>query len=174
MEERHLEIADQNPVSEPADANRFETVDYVRELFLLSAQQQKTEKKKVRLLRACVALLSVVAAALLLAFAVALPAAARLSGELSQTLQAVQDADIAALASDIASFTDEAGQALAAVSDAAGSLDELDIESLNLAIEGLGGAVDSLSAIDVEKLNTAISNLNDTVEPFANFFDKFR
>jgi len=155
-------------------ADRFETIDYVRELFLLTAEQQKSERTKLKLLRACTALLAATLALLLIVCAVVLPAALRVSGELSQTLTIVRDADLDGLVTKLQSFTTDAGAALSAVGDAAKVLDQIDIVSLNLAIEKLQGAVDTLSSIDVDKLNAAISNLNDTVEPFANFFAKFR
>lgn len=35
-------------------------------------------------------------------------------------------------------------------------------------------AMEKISAIDIEELNTAIKGLSDVVEPFAQFFGKFR
>jgi hypothetical protein len=34
--------------------------------------------------------------------------------------------------------------------------------------------MEKIEAIDIDGLNTAIQNLSDAVEPFANFFNKFR
>jgi len=157
-----------------APTDRFETVDYVRELFLLSAEQQKADRSKLKLLRVCAALLGATLALLLVACAIILPAALRVSDELSQTLAIVRDADLEGLVTKFQSLTADAGAALSSVGDAVAVLDQVDIASLNLAIEKLNGAVDTLSSIDVDKLNAAISNLNDTVEPFATFFAKFK
>lgn len=47
----------------------------------------------------------------------------------------------------------------------------------NLAVrsqENIGRAMEKLEAIDIDGLNQAIKNLSDVVEPFAEFFNKFR
>lgn len=40
--------------------------------------------------------------------------------------------------------------------------------------DSINEAMKKLDAIDIDGLNTAIRNLSDAVEPFANFFNKFR
>lgn len=40
--------------------------------------------------------------------------------------------------------------------------------------ENINSAMEKLNAIDIDGLNAAIKNLSDVVEPFANFFNKFR
>jgi uncharacterized protein YoxC len=40
--------------------------------------------------------------------------------------------------------------------------------------KNLGDTMEKIEAIDIDGLNTAIQNLSDAVEPFANFFNKFR
>ena len=162
------------PAAEGAPAERFETIDYVRELFLLTLEQRKADKKKIRLLRACTALLGALLALFIAVCVVVLPAALCASDELDATLAVVRDADLDGLVTKLQSFTAEAGKALSSVGEAAGTLEEIDIDALNAAIEQLGGAVNTLSGIDVKTLNNAISNLNDTVEPFAKFFARFR
>lgn len=44
--------------------------------------------------------------------------------------------------------------------------------TLNATIAELKAGVESLNKIDVETLNAAIENLNATVEPIAKFFGK--
>ena len=40
--------------------------------------------------------------------------------------------------------------------------------------KNINSAMEKLDAIDIDGLNTAIKNLSDAVEPFANFFNRFR
>lgn len=49
-------------------------------------------------------------------------------------------------------------------------VDELAVRSQ----ENIGRAMEKIEAIDIEGLNQAIKNLSDVVEPFAEFFNKFR
>ena len=62
MEESHAELS-LEPVAaaEAEKTESFDVIDYVRELFLNSEEQKKLEQKKLKLMRTCVALLSVVA-----------------------------------------------------------------------------------------------------------------
>ena len=51
----------------------------------------------------------------------------------------------------------------------------VDVDRLATSSEkNINEAMEKLNAIDIEKLNTAIRNLSDAVEPFANFFNRFR
>ena len=53
-------------------------------------------------------------------------------------------------------------------------INEIDFARLNSAIGSLDGAVRSISGLNVETLNQAIANLNSTIEPLANFLNRFR
>ena len=49
-------------------------------------------------------------------------------------------------------------------------VDKLAVESQ----KNISDAMKKVNDIDIEGLNTAIKNLSDVVEPFANFFNRFR
>lgn len=174
MEEAREELAlepAQKQTAQPEE--KFETIDYVRELFLNSEEQKKSDQKRVRLLRACVILLSVIAFCIFAATAVLVPAALITAKEVNDSLAVVQKIDVDALVTTVNDFTDEAGKTFTSVGNAVSVLKELDIDSLNETIAQLKTAVESFSQVDITKLNEAIENLNDSVEPFANFFNKF-
>lgn len=174
MEEAREELAlepTQKQNAQPEE--KFETIDYVRELFLNSEEQKKSDQKRVRLLRVCVILLSVIAFCIFAATAVLVPAALITAKEVNDSLAVVQKIDVDALVTTVNNFTDEAGKTFTSVGSAVSVLEELDIDSLNETIAQLKTAVESFSQVDITKLNEAIENLNDSVEPFANFFNKF-
>jgi len=174
MEEAREELAlepTQKQNAQPEE--KFETIDYVRELFLNSEEQKKSDQKRVRLLRACVILLSVIAFCIFAATAVLVPAALITAKEVNDSLAVVQKIDVDALVTTVNDFTDEAGNTFTSVGNAVSVLEELDIDTLNETIAQLKTAVESFSQVDITKLNEAIENLNDSVEPFANFFNKF-
>jgi hypothetical protein len=175
MEEPREELALETPASPPEEApaqEKYETVDYVRELFLNSEAQKKTEHKRLVLLRVCVALLSVLTAAAVIACAIVVPAVLNVAYEAQDTLEVLQKVDVDSIMTDIDSFTEQAGETFTSVSESAAILNTLDMESLNETIGELKTAVDNFSQIDVVALNEAIQNLNDTVEPLARFFGK--
>jgi predicted PurR-regulated permease PerM len=178
MEEKRSDVA-----LEPVDAQQgdggqqeeaFETIDYVREIFLNSEAQKKSDRKRLNLSRACVVLLSILTVAIVAACAVVVPMAIRVGNEVNKTLAIVQSVDVEALTEDVDGFIKQANDTFVSVGSAVSVLDELDMASLNSAITQLEVAVQSLSEIDVATLNTAISNLNDAVAPLANFLAKFK
>ncbi len=159
--------SDQQPQSES-----FTTLDYVRELYLNSEEQKKLEKKKVRLLRTGVILISVVMAVLVASCALVVPALLDTAAEAKQALVLVQKVDVETIAEDIDALALQANETFVEVGDAVQVLNELDIEALNATIGELQTAVASFSALDIATLNTAIANLNATVEPLARLFGK--
>ena len=74
MEESHAELS-LEPVAaaEAEKTESFDVIDYVRELFLNSEEQKKLEQKKLKLMRTCVALLSVVVFVVVVSAAVLVP-----------------------------------------------------------------------------------------------------
>ena len=152
---------------------KFETIDYVRELFLNSEEQKKTGPKRLRLLRVCMILLSVITFCIVAATAILVPTALITAKEVNASLAVVQKIDVDALVTTVNQFTTDAGETFTSVGNAVSVLEELDIETLNATIAQLKTAVESFSKVDIAKLNEAITNLNDSVEPFANFFKKF-
>lgn len=174
MEEAREELALEPAQTLPEEKEaKFETIDYVRELFLNSEEQKKTDRKRVRLLRTCMILLSVITFCIVATTAILVPTALITAKEVNASLAVVQKIDVDALVTTVNDFTDEAGKTFTSVGSAVSVLEELDIETLNATIAQLKTAVESFSQVDITKLNEAITNLNDSVEPFANFFNKF-
>jgi len=157
-----------------ADRGKFETVDYVRELFLNSEIQKKSEHKRLVLARVCMILLSVLTAAIVAACVIIVPIIKSVGDEANQALAVVQSLDTEALMADVDEFTQLADETFTSVGDAVSVLEELDIDTLNSAIAELETGVQKLNDIDVDALNEAIQNLNDSVEPFANFFNRYK
>ena len=150
----------------------FETIDYVRELFLNSEEQKKLEHKKVRLMRVCVGLLSGIALVVLVSAAVLVPPLLTTVTEANKALATVQKVDVETITTNIDELTLQANETFATVGEAVKVLNGLDMQSLNATIAELKTGVESFSNLDVETLNTAIANLNATVEPLARFFGK--
>jgi type II secretory pathway component PulF len=162
-------------VSEPSgetQTDSFTTLDYIRELYLLAEEQKKSDRKKIRLLRAGVALIAVTMAAVILSAVLVVPALLNTANEASKTLAIVQQIDVETIASDMDALAVQASDTFLQVGDAVKVLDDLDMETLNETIGKLETAVESFSKLDVATLNKAIANLNATVEPLARLFGK--
>lgn len=173
MEQTHSNLALE--VSEPSgetQADSFTTLDYVRELYLLAEEQKKSDRRKVRLLRAGVALIAVTMATVILSAVLVVPALLNTANEASKTLAIVQQIDVETIASDMDALALQANDTFVQVGDAVQVLNDLDMESLNGTIGELKTAVESFSKLDIATLNKAIANLNATVEPLARLFGK--
>ncbi len=155
-------------------SQNFETIDYVRELFLNSETQKKTEHKRLVLSRISVALLAILTAAIVTACIVIVPVVVSVGEDASEALEVVKQFDTEALMADVDHFSQLADETFTSVGDAVSVLEELDIDTLNSAIAELKTGVQKLNEIDVDALNEAIQNLNDTVEPFAKYFNVFK
>ncbi len=173
MEESHAELS-LEPVAdaEAQKAESFDVIDYVRELFLNSEEQKKLEQKKLKLMRTCVALLSVVSFVVVVSAAILVPMLLTTVSDANKALATVQQIDIKAITTNIDELAVQATDAFESVGEAVKVLDALDMQSLNATIAELKTGVESFSKIDIETLNAAIANLNATVEPFAKFFGK--
>ena len=156
------------------DKENFEIIDYVRELFLNSEAQKKSEHKRLILSWVSVALLSILTVAIVASCVIIVPVAVSVGNEANKALAIVQQIDTEALMSDVDVFTKLADETFTSVGDAVSVLTELDVDTLNSAITELESGVQKLNDIDVDALNEAIQNLNDSVEPFANFFNRYR
>ena len=175
MEEKRADLAlEPIPAAKTGERNAesFSVNDYVRELFLNSEDQKQTEKKKLRLLRAVVALLGAMCAVLLFSALLLVPKLINAVSLANQTLETLQTVDIASIAGDIEELTLQASETFETVGESAQVLSALDMDSLNNTITELKTGVESLNKIDVATLNKAIANLNATIEPFAKFFGK--
>lgn len=174
-ESKSVAIAVEEPVSDEKRAEeRFDTIDYVRELFLLAVDQKKSDQKKLRLLQLCAAALALTTVCLILFCAVLLPKVVSTLDEATKTLHIAQGIDVNKLLTNIDGFIAEAEVSLTKVGDAASVLNGIDMTTLNDAIAKLDTGADSLLGIDVVSLNAAIKNLNDTIEPLAKLFGRSR
>lgn len=173
MEETREELSLETVESDSANTQQpdsFEVIDYVRELFLNSEEQKKTEKKKVRLMRVCVSLLGVITCVVVVSAALIIPKLVDTVSRANEALAIVQQIDVEAITEDADILMLQATETFDAVGEAVTVLNELDMESLNATIAELKTGVETFSELDIETLNTAIANLNATVEPFAKFF----
>ncbi len=162
-------------VLENADDNKeFDTLDYVKELFLHAVEQQKSEKKRLRTARITMILIACMLAVFVAAALVLVPPVTRAITEAQSVLEKVNALDLATLSEDVNGFIEQANSSLQSVGDAAEQLQSLDIDTMNEAIGSLSTTVESFSKIDIDTLNEAINNLNETVTPFAKFFEKFK
>ena len=164
-----LEAVDAAKESEPQQ-DSFTTLDYTRELFLNSEEQKKLEKKKLRLVRAAVAMVGIMTAVVILSAALVVPALLHTANEANETLTVIQKIDVETIAADVDALSIQANKTFVEVGEAVTVLNGLDMVTLNATITQLKTAVDSFSELDVAKLNEAITNLNATVAPLARFF----
>lgn len=171
IEKLALETVEQ-PAKDAEKADSFDVVDYVRELFLNSEEQKKLERKKIRLMRVCVALLSVVSLVVLVSAAVLVPQLLTTVTQANQALEIVQQIDVKGITTNIDELSVQATDTFVSVGEAVQVLNALDMESLNATIAELKTGVQSFSQLDIATLNTAIENLNATVEPLAKLFGK--
>jgi len=171
IEKLALETVEQ-PAKDAEKADSFDVVDYVRELFLNSEEQKKLEQKKIRLMRVCVALLSVVSLVVLVSAAVLVPQLLTTVTQANQALEIVQQIDVKGITTNIDELSVQATDTLVSVGEAVQVLNALDMESLNATIAELISGVLSFSLLEIATLNAAIENLNATVEPLAKLFGK--
>ena len=171
IEKLALETVEQ-PAKDAEKADSFDVVDYVRELFLNSEEQKKLEQKKIRLMRVCVALLSVVSLVVLVSAAVLVPQLLTTVTQANQALEIVQQIDVKGITTNIDELSVQATDTFVSVGEAVQVLNALDMESLNATIAELETGVQSFSQLDIATLNAAIENLNATVEPLAKLFGK--
>ncbi len=169
MEE--MKIAEQPPVGlqadaqapVPGDGESFDTLDYVKELFLNSLEQKKADKKKIRLMRFCAVCMAVIAVTLIIAVVAAGPYIRSVVSDFHAITQKITAIDMQAL-------TDNAQKLMAdanvTIKSAGATLEALDMDALNSTIKDLGEKVD---AMDMESLNSAIESLNEVVTKLSNF-----
>ncbi len=174
MEETRTDLVPQAvaPAEAPVQPDSFGVTDYVRELFLNSEEQKKLEKKKLRLMRVCVALVSLATLVVVVSAAVLVPKLMTTVTQVNDMLTIVQQIDIKAITTNIDALAVQANDTFQSVGEAVTVLDALDMDTLNATIAELKTGVQSFSELDIDTLNDAIANLNATIEPFARFFNK--
>lgn len=171
IEKLALETVEQ-PAKEAEPTDSFAVIDYVRELFLNSEEQKKIEKKKLTLVRVCVALMSFVTLVVLASAVILVPRLLTTVTEANKALVTVQQIDVKSITTNIDALAVQATDTFQSVGDAVQVLNALDMKSLNATIAELKTGVQSFSQLDIVTLNAAIANLNATVEPLARFFGK--
>lgn len=105
------------------------------------------------------------AAALVICFIVLVPSVMKTISQANSVM--IQASDTIILADEaIKSVTEMSG----AIKDMGNNMDSLIAENS----ESIAEVMKKLEAIDFDGLNSAIKDLGDVVEPFANFFGKFK
>jgi hypothetical protein len=174
MEESRADLS-LEPVKPAVDTEQtesFEAIDYLRELFLNSEEQKKLEQKKIKLVRTCVTLLSVVASIVVISSAILVPMLLTTVSAANKALVTVQQIDFKTISTNIDEMAVQANETFVSVGEAVQVLNALDMKSLNETIAELKTGVESFSKLDMETLNEAIANLNATIEPLAKLFGK--
>lgn len=135
-------------------------------------EQSKREKKRLFYQRViCFCLIAMVG--LLIAGAIYfVPSFNTMINGINAATNTLSSADVDGTIQSVQKFAADGSDMFAAVSDSVSVLDELDVDSLNLAIAELETTVKSFSALDVDMLNEAILNLNTSVQPFATMVEK--
>lgn len=171
MEENKLAEQAQNLAMQQGDpaAEKFDTLDYVKEIFLnsvelkkLAEERSKADRKKIRLMRLCVVLMAVVALTLVFAVYAAGPYVRSIVSNFNAITQKVLEIDSKSL---VANAQVLIADATTTIKSAGETLDKLDIDALNTAINDLG---EKVGKMDMESLNGAIKSLNDVVSTLAN------
>ena len=161
-----VDIAAPEPTPEP-QADSFVTLDYVKELYLNSQEQLKLDKKKIRMMRLCVFCMFLVVVLLAVTVFAAGPYVKSIVNDINQLTGKIMAIDINAITTELTTLMKNANEAilnantaLTAVTDAAGNIAKLDMDSLNDAIAELTKTVENFSKMDIGKLNDAINELD--------------
>ena len=154
------------PTPEP-QADTFVALDYVKELYLNSQEQLKLDKKKIRLMRLCLLCMFLVVVILAATVILAGPYVKSIVNDINQLTGKIMAIDINAITTELTTLMKNANEAilnantaLTAVTDAAGNIAKLDMDSLNDAIAELTKTVENFSKMDIGKLNDAINELD--------------
>ncbi len=152
------------PDPTPSDApENFDTLDYVKELFLNSLEQKKADKKKIGLMRFCAFCMAVIAIALVVAIFAAGPLVQSVVNDFHAITLKIQEIDVQALSAEASALMANIETTVKSAND---TLDALDMDSLNATVKELGETVNSMN---IDSLNSAIENLNTVVGNLANF-----
>ena len=175
MEENKVAIQEQAAASEQPGAlqqaaeavtgkseESFETLDYVKELFLYTVEQKKADKKKIRLLRTLVVLFAVIALTLVYAVFAAGPYLQSIVNDVNEITQKIVTIDSDALVANAQALM---ADATITMKSAGETIDKLDVEALNAAVKELSAKVGEM---DTKSLNSAIESLNAVVSTLAN------
>ena len=167
MEETKLTVPGTEAADKPQES--FETLDYVKELFLHAEQQEKNDKKKLLYLRLICLFLAVIMAAVVLSAVFAGPYVKTAVQDFHAIAEKVRQIDINALTAQMELMMSDATKAINEVRLAAENLTKLDIDGLNGALSELTKTVENLGKMDIEALNSAIEALNSAAQKIANF-----
>ena len=168
MEEtKNLENLPEMAVQDQGES--FGTLDYVKELYLLALEQNKQDRKKIRLLYGFIAIALAALLTLVISLAVILPSVQAAIADFHAISERLLELDVAALSKDVSQFLSDATRSINSVGDAAGKLENLDIDALNTAIVELTKTVEMLGKMDIDSLNTAIEVFSAAADRLANF-----
>lgn len=151
-----------------AKEENFSTLDYVKELYLLTLAQEKRDKKKLFAIRLCTIFMFVIAAAFVVALIGAKPYLDAVVKDVNDITAQVMKIDVKKLTEDVDTLIVDANTSLKSVGDAANTLAALDMEALNGAIDSLTKTVDNFGKIDIAKLNDSIDVLAAAADALAN------
>lgn len=149
-------------------AEQFETIDYVKELFLQGVEAEKINKKKlrwIRLIAICVLIIMLTSVAALI---LAGPYVESLVADFHSITMKIQEADIRSISTEALTTLTEAQSALKTVTEAAGNLQKLDMSTLNSAISELTKTVENFGKIDIAGLNASIETLAKVSQAMAS------
>ena len=145
----------------------FTALDYVKEIFLQGVEQEKREKKKLRLMRLCTAFMFVIMVAFVLALVLGGPMLKMAIDDFHTITLKVQELDIQKLTTEVDQFLSDATQNINAVGDAAKNVGALDIKAMNQAIDQLTKTVENLGKVNIEKLNQSIESFAAAADKLA-------
>ncbi len=160
-EQALIEKPDETP---EAKEENFTTLDYVKELYLLSLAQEKRDKQKLLSIRLCTVFMLVIAVAFVVALVGAKPYLDAVVQDVNDITAQIMKINVKQLTEDVDTLIVEANTSLTAVGNAANTLAALDMDSLNGAIDSLTTTVDNFGKIDVSKLNDSIEVLAKAAE----------
>ncbi|MEG1523688.1 MAG: hypothetical protein RRZ24_04720 [Clostridia bacterium] len=155
--------------SEDHMQDSFGTLDYVKELFLQGIEQEKRDRKKLRMLRLCTIFIGIMMVTLVLSAILVGPYFQSAVRDFHAITEKVQEINVQKLTAQIDQFLTDATVSINTVGQAAGKLSELDMKALNDAILELSKTVEIFGKIDIGKMNASIETLYNATEKLSKF-----
>lgn len=159
-----------SPVQLEAGAQQAALTE-IRDLLL---EQREAKRSQAVLLRVLVIALLSLSLAVILTAAILIPKVMGTLDQIQTAVAAIDPARLDAMLGNLGTFADKSVGIVSQAESILSEINEIDFARLNSAIGSLDGAVRSISGLNVETLNQAIANLNSTIEPLANFLNRFR
>lgn len=159
-----------SPVQLEAGAQQAALTE-IRDLLL---EEREAKRSQAVLLRVLVIALLSLSLAVILTAAILIPKVMGTLDQIQTAAAAIDPARLDAMLGNLETFADKSVGIVSQAESILSEINEIDFARLNSAIGSLDGAVRSISGLNVEALNQAIANLNSTIEPLANFLNRFR